>query len=99
MKVELRGKAPIGTILLLDDQRYDMVRYQPFECADGRIVQQMVWASTCPKCGDAFEAVSPGLGKMPRRRCDSCTAVMANTRVKPGRVSATLTLPDPDCEE
>jgi hypothetical protein len=94
VKIEVRGRAPIGSRLTLDDQEYLLVRHDPYQRVGGELTTVMVWASACPKCGGAFETVLAGMGRSPARRCEPCRTIMGHSKVKPGRVNAVLMLAD-----
>jgi len=50
----------VGTVLKLDDQRYELTAVEPYTRGDGSASSLLTWRSSCPICGSPFD-VNSGL--------------------------------------
>ena len=60
---------PLGTVLMVQGQRYVLVGTEPFRRNDGTSTTLLKWASHCPVCADAFVASTPLKTRYISRRC------------------------------
>ena len=58
-----------GTVLMIDGQRYEVVRTEPYRRKDGRMTTLIVWQSWCPETGHPFELKTGLRTKSINRRC------------------------------
>lgn len=62
----------IGTVVLLDEQAYELVGTEPHTRLDGGQTELLVWNSTCASCGDPLVCRTPGMTTWFSRRCSDC---------------------------
>jgi len=55
--------------VMVDGQRYEMVRTEPYRRKDGRMTTLIVWQSWCAETGHPFELTTPLRRKWINRRC------------------------------
>jgi hypothetical protein len=58
-----------GTVLIVDAQRYEVVRTESHRRKDGRMTTLIVWQSWCAETGHPFELTTPLTAKSINRRC------------------------------
>lgn len=58
-----------GTVLMVDGQRYEVVRTEPYWRKDGRMSTLIVWQTWCAETGHPFELTTPLKTKSINRRC------------------------------
>jgi hypothetical protein len=61
---------PLGTIIVHDGQRYELVRTEPYTRRDGHETTLLVWCSGCAECGAPFEFLTSLRKDGLNRRCD-----------------------------
>ena len=59
----------IGTVLLLDEQEYELAAIEPHTRRDGLPTVILHWRSTCPACGQEFTVTSGLRSTGIARRC------------------------------
>jgi len=68
-KVDFSSVPEIGTILMKEGQRYELIAHEPHVRADGQTTTLLVWQSHCAETGHPFE-IKTGLKiKYINRRC------------------------------
>jgi hypothetical protein len=73
MKLDLSAtrSPPIGLVLLIDDQRYELVTTEPYQRADGEWTSVLIWRSACVDCGAPFTfTTSKAVPRWLNRRCE-----------------------------
>lgn len=76
----------IGTVLMADGQRYQLVRVEPYERkTDGMPSRLLTWAGHCADCGDPIEVQSGLVVSTLTRRCELHKAALKPVRVGRGR--------------
>ena len=60
---------PLGTVLMIGGQRYELVGTSPYRRHDGRETRLLHWESHCPECGSRFTATSGLKANAVNRRC------------------------------
>jgi len=68
-KVDFYSQPEIGTILMKEGQRYELVAHEPHVRADGRQTTLLVWQSHCAETGHPFEIKTGLKVKYINRRC------------------------------
>jgi hypothetical protein len=63
------AEPPCGTLVVLDDQAFELVDAVPYTKADGSGVRLLKWMSPCAQCGEPFEQLSPFATSSLVRRC------------------------------
>ena len=58
-----------GTVLMIDGQRYEVVRTEPHRRKDDRMTTLIVWQSWCAETGHPFELKTGLRTKSINRRC------------------------------
>lgn len=58
-----------GTVLMVEGQRYEVVRTEPHRRKDGRMTTLIVWRTWCAETGHPFELTTPLKSKSINRRC------------------------------
>lgn len=61
----------LGTIVMLDDQAYELVAAEDHRRKDGSPTTLLRWSTHCPVCGDHFEVMSGLSCKTFNRRCEA----------------------------
>lgn len=84
----------IGTVLMLDDQPFELVGIEPHTRRDGLITQLLVWNSTCAECGEPIACRTPGMTSWLSRRCGECRKPGKPVKGKRGR-KVTITVIEP----
>jgi hypothetical protein len=69
MRVEFLTTPPIGTALMLDDQRYELTAVEPYIRKDGTASRLLTWVAQCPDCGGEFAVMTGLKSKDLARRC------------------------------
>ena len=59
----------IGTVLMIDGQRYILFYTSPYQKTKGLISSLLCWKNNCSECGDRFVATSDLKGQSINRRC------------------------------
>lgn len=75
----------IGTVILLDEQPFELSRTQPHIRLDGQRTTLLVWQTECAGCGDTIEVASPMKTNGLSRRCPSCRKPGKPVKGKRGR--------------
>lgn len=60
---------PVGTVLMVEGQRYELVGINDHVRQDGQPTRVLLWQTHCPDCAAAFIATSPLKAKSINRRC------------------------------
>ena len=68
-RVRFGTEPPVGLVLVIDDQRYEIVGAIDHVRLDGSPTRLAVWRSTCFECGETFECKCPALMLPETRRC------------------------------
>ncbi|MCB1943922.1 MAG: hypothetical protein KDI53_18055 [Candidatus Accumulibacter sp.] len=80
----------LGTVLMMEGQRYLLTEVQPYPRADGERSELLSWESHCPVCGEAFVVTTSLKLTYLNRRCPLHHApgkAARNSRViAPGKV-------------
>jgi hypothetical protein len=58
-----------GTVLMVEGQRYEVVRTEPYRRKDGRMTTLIVWQTWCAETGHPFELTTLLTAKSINRRC------------------------------
>lgn len=83
--IKLAVPTEIGTVLKLDDQEYELSRFEPYTRDDGRQSTLLVWETTCPSCAEAFLVKSTLTVRWLVRRCVDCAKPGKPVQGKRGR--------------
>lgn len=75
----------IGTVVMLDDQAFELVGTKPHIRVDGTRTELLVWNSECASCNGPFECCTPGIGTTMNRRCSDCKRPGKPVKGKRGR--------------
>lgn len=68
-RVDFRKAPTLGTVLMVEGQRYELVEIEPYRRQDGQPTLLLHWRTHCPDCAMAF-IVKTGLRqKAINRRC------------------------------
>ena len=59
----------IGTVLLIEGQRYEISAIIPLQRRDGTPTKAIVWRGYCAECGQPFEQTSALRANLLNRRC------------------------------
>jgi RecA-family ATPase len=68
--VTLAATPPIGLSILMDGQRFDLIRHELHRRQDGETTTRLVWRSECATCGESFVAQTTALRWAEVRRCE-----------------------------
>jgi len=63
---------PVGTVLMLDQQAYELREARPASRNDGTSTMLLDWETSCPDCGTAFVVTTGLKTKSINRRCSAC---------------------------
>ena len=74
-----------GTVVLLDDQQYELREARPASRNDGSHTVLLDWESICPVCGEAFVVTTGLKAKSLNRRCTACKNPNKPVKGKRGR--------------
>jgi hypothetical protein len=58
-----------GTVLMVEGQRYEVVRTEPHRRKNGRMTTLIVWQTWCAETGHPFQLTTPLTAKSINRRC------------------------------
>lgn len=83
--IDFAAPPPVGTVLKLGDQVYELRDCKPYVRLDGERTTLLVWESCCPTCGDGFEAVTGLKARSVNRRCAGCHKAGKPVKGKRGR--------------
>ncbi|WP_368416553.1 hypothetical protein [Falsiroseomonas sp.] len=70
--LSLPGRPEIGSVALVQHQRFECVEIRPHVTRTGRDVELSIWIGRCADCGAPFDLVTPrraGPVRVDRRRC------------------------------
>lgn len=70
--VDFRSTPPIGTILRLDEQVYELEHVEPYARATGQSSSLLIWRTGCPRCGQSFTVTTGLRARAVNRRCEAC---------------------------
>ena len=56
--IDFGAAPPVGTVLMRDGQRYELVALQKHVRQDGRPTALLIWRSHCAECAAPFEATT-----------------------------------------
>ncbi|MBA4754572.1 MAG: hypothetical protein H2050_07060 [Sphingobium sp.] len=68
-KIDFLSSPPIGTVVALDGQEYEMISSAPHQRKDGTPTTLLTWATQCPDCGRPFQVTTGLVTKGLNRRC------------------------------
>lgn len=83
--IDFRASPAIGTILRLDDQEYELAVTRPHVRKDGTPTKVLIWETSCPVCGAAFEVGTGLKSNSVTRRCEPCRKTGKPVKGKRGR--------------
>lgn len=84
----------VGTMLMADGQRFDLVRVEPYERkTDGMPSRLLTWAGRCADCGEPIEVQSGLIVSGLRRRCDLHKAPLRPVARGHGKVAVVVSGP------
>ena len=83
MTLQFPEPPPLGTVLLVGPQRYDLIGTEPYQRADGKGTTLLRWYTHCPDCKAPFTATSTLTVNALNRRCE--THKSPGRRVTPRR--------------
>ena len=83
--IEFIAPPALGSVVLLDDQEYELIEVQPYGRIDGTASNLLVWSATCPTCKSAFEAKTGLRAKAFNRRCSKCAKTGKPVKGRRGR--------------
>ena len=69
-RVDFDRPPTLGTVLMLDDQPYELIEAEEHRRKDGSPTTLLTWLTTCPTCEQPFEVKSGLVCKAMNRRCD-----------------------------
>jgi hypothetical protein len=85
MDFEFQALPAIGTVIMLDDQEYELADVEPYRRKDGRKTQLLVWSTSCPVCGASFQIKTALKSNGVNRRCAECRTPGKPVKGKRGR--------------
>ena len=92
--IEFATAPPIGTIVRLDDQAYELRGTKPHTRQDGSASMLLDWETQCPKCGAPFELTTGLKAQHLRRLCGACKDGAKLVKGRRGRkVKVSIELP------
>ena len=68
-KIAFTTPPVLGTLLMIDGQRFEVVELIPHRRRDGQQTVLINWASHCARCGQPFRQSTSMTAKFPNRRC------------------------------
>ena len=71
-RLTLPGRPVLGSIALVQHQRFECVEIRPHKTMDGRQIELTRWLSHCADCGAPFDLLAPRRNapvRVDRRRC------------------------------
>ena len=68
-RLAFRQAPALGTVLMMDGQRYVVVATRPHRRKDGMPTMLVSWRSHCADCGQPFEVTTCLVAKAVNRRC------------------------------
>jgi hypothetical protein len=68
-RIRFMSAPAIGTVLLVEGQRYEVCAVRPHCRQDGTETLLIVWRGHCAECGRSFEQTTTLKSKAPNRRC------------------------------
>lgn len=71
-QIDFASKPPIGTVIMLDDQGYELIEAEPYRRLDGAPSWLLRWSTSCPDCGTEFQQSSGLVSHAFNRRCTDC---------------------------
>ena len=71
MALQFPEPPPLGTILLVGPQRYDLISMEPYQRKDGKDSTLLYWHTHCPDCNAPFIATSSLTVRDLNRRCET----------------------------
>lgn len=90
--IEFIAPPPLGSVMHLDDQEYELIEVQPYDRIDGTASNLLVWSTICPTCKSEFKVKSGLRAKAINRRCSDCAKVGKPVKGRRGRkVRVTVT--------
>ncbi len=69
MKLAFSQTPPVGLVLSLDGQEYEMISSAPHQRKDGTPTTLLTWTTQCPDCGRRFQVTTGLVTKGLNRRC------------------------------
>ncbi|HKR17644.1 hypothetical protein [Rhizorhapis sp.] len=85
MDFDFSEQPTVGTVILLDEQQYELVGVEPYRRRDGRKTELLVWATQCANCQSPFEVKTPLRTNGFSRRCAACRKPGKPVQGKRGR--------------
>ncbi len=67
--IEFTRLPDIGTVVILDDQEFELQRIVPPQKADGSMTELLLWESLCATCGQPYETKTTVRTSGISRRC------------------------------
>lgn len=62
---------PLGTVLMIDAQAFDLIAIEDHARQDGTLGQLLTWAARCGECGQPYHVISTLRSTGIARRCRS----------------------------
>lgn len=69
MKLAFESVPAAGTVVMLDEQAFELIGSKPHLRKDGAETVLLIWRTACAECGDPFECPSPLVTSGLTRRC------------------------------
>jgi len=69
VKLAFSQTPPVGLVLSLDGQEYEMISSAPHQRKDGTPTTLLTWTTQCPDCGRRFQVTTGLVTKGLNRRC------------------------------
>lgn len=76
---------PVGTVLMLDQQAYELREARPASRNDGTSTMLLDWETECPDCRCSFIVTTGLKTKSVNRRCQGCKAPNRPVKGRRGR--------------
>lgn len=70
--IDFRPTAPaLGTVVMLDDQAYQLTGVEPYTRKDGLQSNVLTWTAGCAECGESFKTKTGLKATWLHRRCEA----------------------------
>jgi hypothetical protein len=84
---------PVGTVMMLDAQRYELEATEPYQRKDGGSTKLLHWSTHCPDCAEPFKVTTGLKGKDLARRCGECRGARQPVGKRGARIKVTIIEP------
>ena len=82
-RIPFKSEPEIGAVMLIDQQRFELIKTHPFRRRDGSTGLLLDWRAECANCGAPYFTTTSLGGATPTRRCK--VHRQAAKQVVPGR--------------